>query len=121
VRDLNLQGQPPAVVDEIMQRYRLRVSERFVRAGSAQTYLSSAGTGRDHFTASPFTEAGIYQVFELSRDAVAAMSRLEEDELRRRGLKPETTRVTTVRFGIVRLPSGGYDLGVTDFAWETVD
>ena len=39
VRDLQLGGQPREVVDEIMQRYRLRVSERYVPAKSVQTYL----------------------------------------------------------------------------------
>lgn len=121
VRDLELGGQPREVVDEVMQRYRLRVSERYVPARSVQTYLSSAADGRGHFTASPFREAGIYQVFELSRESVAAMSRLEEAELHARRLDPEKTRVTLVKFGIVRNKLGQHDLGVLDFQWERVE
>lgn len=112
VRELSLDGYPEHVVQEIMDRYELRVVEKAVAGGSNQNFLSSASTAEGgRFIADRGGAPGVYQVFMLSRKAVATMSRLEEEEIRRRGLDPMRTRVTRVKFGIVGHPPET-DLGV---------
>jgi hypothetical protein len=116
IRELDLTGWPQAIVDRVMARYRLRVTEKVVTGASNQNFLSSAATSKDNrYYASRDNQPGLYQVFELSRDAVAVMSRLEEQEIRRRNLDIERTRVTRVKFGIVESGTGEYDLGIVSF------
>jgi len=118
VRELDLGGQPDNVVQDIMTRYRLKVTIKQVPGGSNQSFLSSAAapTG-ERFYADRRSPPGIYQVFELSKFAVAHMSRLEEAEIVRRGGNPETAVVRRVKFGIVD-GGGGYDLGVKEIEIE---
>jgi hypothetical protein len=93
---------------------------KMVPAGSNQEFLSSAadGTG-DRYYADRNRRAGYGEVFELSRDSVAVMSRLEEEEIRRRKMDLARTRVTRVKFGIVQ-QGGKYDIGVTEFHAEAI-
>ncbi len=115
IRELDLAGPPETVVKDIMSRYRLKVTVKAVPGGSNQSFLSSAASqSGDRFFADRRSPAGIYQVFELSKLAVAKMSRLEEQEILRRGLKPETANVRRVKYGIVET-ADGHDLGVTEF------
>lgn len=117
IRELDFSGAPESVVKELMARYRLRVTVKAVPAGSNQTFLSSAAAATgERFYANRQSPAGVYQVFELSRTAIARMSQLEEEAIRRRGLDPKTAIVRQVKFGIVQTPTG-WDLGVT--AMET--
>ncbi len=112
VRQLDLGGHPEAVVQEIMDRYKLRVTEKALAGGATQNFLSSASTADGgQFNASRGGAPGIYQVFLLSPGAVAAMSRLEEEAIRSRGMDPMRTRVERVKFGIVTTEKGP-DLGV---------
>ena len=121
VRELDLTGQPQGVIDGIMAKYRMSIREKYVSGRNTQSFLSSAATeGDERFYATRAPTPGIYTVFQLSREAVAHMSRLEEQEIRRRGLKPESTRVTRVVFGISASPSGAPDLGIRVFEWERV-
>ena len=64
---------------------------------------------------------GVYEVFELSPEAVAHMSRLEESEIRRRNLDLEKTKVTRVVFGIVPTSGGDYDLGLLEFEAQPLE
>ncbi len=120
IRELDLSGYPDEVRTDVMQRYRLRIVRKYVSGKSRQSFLSSAATdGSDRFFATPDHPPGIYEVFELSRESVAAMSRLEESELKRRGLPVDRTRVKRVVFGIVET-GGTFDLGVKAFEWEGI-
>ena len=121
VRELDLTGQPQDVIDAIMAKHRLSIREKFVSGADSQSFLSSAATqGDERFFAARAPRPGIYTVFQLSREAIAHMSRLEEQEIRRRGLKPESTRVTRVVFGVTTGASGTPDLGIRTFEWDSV-
>lgn len=112
IRELELDGYNEAVVAEIMARYGLRITEKALAGGVSQSFLSSAATADGgQFAADRDGAPGVYQVFLLSPKAVARMSQLEEEELRRRGFDPMKTRVLRVKFGIVGPPTGA-DLGV---------
>lgn len=118
VRELDLDGFAEPVVQEIMERYKLRVAEKEVAGGTTQNFLSSASTSDGgRFTADRRAAPGIYHVFLLSPKAVETMSRLEEAEIRRRGWDPMRTRVKRVKFGIVGRPPE-MDLGIVHFDAE---
>jgi hypothetical protein len=121
VRELDLSGRSQAVIDLIMTRYGLSIEQRYLTGPSNQTFLSSAATSQGgKYFASRDSRPGVYEVFELSRRAVAKMSKLEEEEIRRRGLELDRTCVTGVRFGIVEIRPGEFDLGILDFQAEPV-
>lgn len=119
IRELDLSGQPQAVVDQVMAKYRLRITQKVVSGESNQNFLSSAATGKgDRYFSGGSNRPGLYQVFELSRESVAKMSRLEEEEIRRREMDPEKTRVKHVVFGITEPQPAQYDLGILQFEAE---
>lgn len=114
IRELDLTGFPQPVVDEVMERHRLRVVQQDVRAGRrGQSFLSSAvrGVGERYFGGMDVPE-GVYDVFQLNRETVATMSRLEENALKEQGFQPLQARVIRIVFGIVKASDGTYDLGV---------
>lgn len=123
VRELDLGGYPKAVVDEIMQRYQLKVVTRRLEAGRrGQNFLSSASRGSsERYFGGMEVPAGVYEIFQLSRGSVALMSRLEEDALRKKGLEPMKSRVVRIVFGIVEDGKGGYALGVKSLEAEAVE
>ncbi|MCX7718991.1 MAG: hypothetical protein N2111_11420 [Candidatus Sumerlaeaceae bacterium] len=121
VRQLDLSGHPQAIIDEVMRRHRLRVSRQVLTGPAEQNFLSSADARGDRFFANSYSTPGIYEVFELSPEAVAHMSRLEEAEIRRRNLNLERTKVTRVVFGIVQTPEGDHDIGLLDFEVQSLD
>ena len=123
VRRLDLSGFPQAVVDDIMLRYKLRVTQKLLQGGrTTQNFLSSAqsGAGNRFYASSTEFPAGLYQVFELSPAVVARLSEAEEEEIKRRGWSSQQTRVKFVRFGIVRA-TDGYDLGVLEMDAELLE
>lgn len=122
VRELDFGGGwRKAIIDDVMNRYKLRITQKVVTGRSNQSYLSSAASGEgDHFYSNSSNTHGVYDVFELSQLAVAKMSELEEQEIRNRNLDLEKTRVTYVKFGIVPSKVLGADLGITDFKYETI-
>lgn len=123
IRELDLGGYPQSIVDDIMDRYKLKVVTRKMKAGQGgQNFLSSASKGKSErfFGGLRTMEEGIYEVFQLSRDSVAHMSRLEEQALRAKGLEPLKARVIHITFGIVKSESGEYELGVKSLEAEPV-
>jgi hypothetical protein len=121
VRSLDFEGWPKKVVDEIMRRYDLHITHRKLMRGSNQNFLSSAANERgDKFYADRGTNPGVYEVFELSRRAIAKMSELEEQEIRKRGMNLQRTRVKEARFGIVETGAGEYDIGIVKFVASEV-
>lgn len=115
VRELDFSGWPQDVVNDVMARHGLKITEKALSGGVSQSFLSSAATADgNRFTAdragAPGAAAGVYNVFLLSPQAVAHMARTEEEALRARGFEPERARVTRVKFGITGNPP---DLGVT--------
>ncbi len=123
VRELDLGGYPQAVVDDIMERYKLKVVTRRMKAGQGgQNFLSSASKGSSErfFGGLRTLEEGIYEIFQLSRDSVALMSRLEEEALKKEGLEPLKARVVHITFGIVKTEDGKYELGVKSLEAEPV-
>jgi hypothetical protein len=112
VRELDLSGWPQDVVAQVMERYGLRVEKRFVTSFTRNTFVSQATLEGDHYySVNGKVQPGLYDVFELTPRAIARMSALEEEELRRRGLEPGRCIVRHVVFGI-RQSGDGYDLGV---------
>jgi hypothetical protein len=122
VRELNLEGFPAKVVDDIMKRYKLQVVVKEITGGrQGQSFLSAASRGPgEHYFGGATAAAGVYEVFQLNRDTVALMSRLEEKAIRERGMEPLQTRVIRIVFGIVETPKGGYELGVKSLEAEKV-
>ena len=116
VRELDLTGQPQHIIDRIMGKYRMRIVDKYVSGKNSQSFLSSASTAdNDRYYATKAPRPGIYRVFEMSRESVAKMSILEEHEIRKRGLRPETTKVSRVVFGVVPNTNGEPDLGIKTF------
>jgi hypothetical protein len=121
VRELDFSGWPQAVVNGVMARYGLRISRRTTVGGSNQSFLSSASSAEGaRYYSDRRSLPGVYEVFELSKEAVAHMSRLEEAEIRTRQLDLDRTQVKHVRFGIVQHSDGGHDIGVLDFRAQTI-
>jgi hypothetical protein len=123
VRRLDLSGFPQQVVDDIMLRYKLRVTQKLLQGGrTTQNFLSSAqsGAGNRFYASSTEFPAGLYQVFELSPAVVARLSEAEDEEIKRRGWNAQQTHVKFVRFGIVRAKDG-YDLGVLEMDAEVLE
>lgn len=121
IRELDLSGHPQAVIDRVMQRHRLRVSRQVLTGPAEQNFLSSADARGERFYANTYSSPGVYEVFELSPEAVAHMSRLEEAEIKRRNLNLETTKVSRVVFGIVPSPGGDHDLGLLEFQAQALE
>jgi hypothetical protein len=120
IRELSMEGYPDSIVGEVMRRYRMQVKLKVVQGGTNQSFLSSASSNKgDTFLADRNSPPGLYQVFELSRDAVTRMSALEEQAIRERGMDPERTHVKRIKFGIVQ-NAGEYDLGVLEIEAEPV-
>lgn len=123
VRELDLKGFPQAVVDDIMNRYKLKVVTRHIKGGQrGQSFLSSASRGaNDTYFGGGAVPEGVYEIFQLSRDSVALMSRLEEEALKKRGLEPLKSRVINIVFGIVKSGNDSYVLGVKSLEAEAVE
>jgi hypothetical protein len=123
VRELDLDGYPQSVVDDIMKRYKLKVVTRKIEGGRrGQNFLSSASRGStERYFGGLEVPAGIYEIFQLSRESVALMSRLEEEALMEEGLEPLKSRVIRIVFGIVEDGKGGYVLGVKSLEAEAVE
>lgn len=123
IRELDLEGYPKDIVDDVMDRYGLQIVMQEMPAGrQGQSFLSSASRGgNDRYFGGMTAEAGVYEVFRLSRQSVAEMSRLEEQAIKERGMEPMRTRVIKIVFGIVKAKSGSYDLGVKTFEAEAVE
>jgi hypothetical protein len=117
-RRLVLSDYPQSIVDRILERYNIRISIRYISADKASTYLNLAETRKGTYYSRP--GSGIYEVFQLSRKAVTKMVGLEIEEMKRRGLDPNRTRVIEVHFGIVKR-GDDYDLGIMKFKAEEIE
>lgn len=121
IRELDFSGWPKNIVDDMMRRYDLQIVHRKVTGGSNQEFLSSAASATgDMYYADRSNPGGYSEVFELSRQSVAVMSRLEEEEIKRRNLDLARTRVTRVKFGIVQTGPNQYDLGILEFEAQAI-
>lgn len=121
VRSLDLSGYPDAVVNAIMERYRLRIYTANDEGGTNQSFLSSTTAGGGDRYYAGRSGRGVKRVFEVSRKAVAHLSRLEEEEIHRRGLDLMRAHVSEVRYGIVQTAPGQYDLGLTFFRVDPIE
>ncbi len=117
VRTLNFKGQPKKVVDEIMRRYDITIQQKFVGPASQTSFLSYAETEGGVYVNQP--GSGFYEVFVLSRKAMAKMSQLEAQEIIKRGYDMEQTTVIRAEFGIVA-QNGGYDLGILSLELQEI-
>ncbi|MFH0792986.1 MAG: cell envelope integrity protein TolA [bacterium] len=109
VRTLELKDQPEEVVNKVLQRYKIKIFVQYVDRPDSYNFLNSAST--QHETYYRRAGSGLSEVFQISPEAVAKMASLETEEIRRRGLDPQKTRVVETVFGIVQVGSD-YDLGV---------
>lgn len=115
VRELDLSGYPESTVQAVMARYGMRMERRYVSQFTPNTFISKARvSGSRLYYSSGEGPPGIYDVFELTPRALAKMSMLEEEELRKRGFDPVRCLTSRVVFGIVRTSAGEYDLGVVE-------
>lgn len=123
IRELDLDGYPQAIVEDIMKRYNLKVVTRRIEGGRrGQSFLSSASRGTsERYFGGMAVPSGVYEVFLLSRESVALMSRLEENALIAKGLEPLKSRVIRIVFGIVEDNKGGHALGVKSLEAEAVE
>lgn len=112
LRTLDFKGFPQDVIDEIMKRYDIRIEQKYVGPNTNPSFLSYAETQGGVYLNSQ--GPGYFEVFVLSREAMAKMSQLEMHELQKRNLDPEHTTVVRVVFGILRT-NEGHDLGIIDF------
>lgn len=122
IRELNLEGFSQKITDEIMARYHLKVVTQHIAGGRrGQTFLSTASRGpTERYFGGMSVPEGLYEVFQLNRDTVALMSRLEEEALKKQGLEPLQSRVIRIVFGIVKTGEDQYELGVKSLEAEKV-
>jgi hypothetical protein len=118
LRRLVLSDYPQNVVDRVLKRYDIKITTRYISAGKASAYLNMAETRQGTYYNQ--SGEGLYDVFELSRKAVAKMVSLEIAEMKRRGFDPNRTRTIEVHFGIVR-NGDDYDLGIIKFKAEQIE
>lgn len=120
IRELDMDGHSPQIVSLIMARYDMRIETKRMK-GTAQNFLSSASDSGGKYFGGMSVPEGIYEVWQLSRKAVAKMATLEEDAIIERGMKPEKTRVVRIVYGIVKTSESEYDLGVLHFEAEPIN
>jgi len=118
VRTINFKGYPRSVVEKIMKRYGISIEQKFVGPGEPSIFVSYAETDNGVYVNRQ--GSGFYEVFELSRTALAAMCKLEQEELIRRGYDLNHTTVVKTVFGIVE-KDGEYDLGVIELEAKQID
>jgi hypothetical protein len=118
LRRLVLNDYPQNIVDRILKRYDIKITTRYISADKASAYLNMAETRQGTYYNQP--GEGLYDVFELSRKAVAKMVSLELAEMKRRGFDPNRTRTIEVDFGIVK-NGDDYDLGIVRFKAEQIE
>ncbi|HOE62514.1 MAG TPA: hypothetical protein PKW18_05495 [Candidatus Sumerlaeota bacterium] len=129
VRVFDISKVPEAVAATVLERYDIRISQKYMDGGAFNpNYLSSARLRDKTFV--NVAGSGFYEVFEVSRRAVQRLILLESREMAVRGLNPDNTRVIKVVFGIIELSGGiaqneqndskGYDLGITEFQFEEI-
>lgn len=118
VRTLDVKNIPETVLESVLKRYGIRITQRYVEGGSSIPFLNQARINDK--TYDQRFGSGFYEVFELSPEALKYMTVLEEREMRRRGLDPASTRVIKVVFGIVGSGSG-YELSIIEFEYQEID
>lgn len=118
VRTINFKGHPRSVVEKIMERYGISIEQKFVGPGDPSIFVSYAETDNGVYVNQP--GSGFYEVFTLSRKAMAAMCKLEEEELIKRGFDLDHTTVVKTVFGIVE-KNGEYDLGVIELEARQIE
>jgi len=109
IRTLTFDNVKPAVAREVMNRYDIRITQRFI-SQSGPSYLSSASAGGGVYR--PTDKPGYYEVFEISPKAYEHMVVLEQNWLVSHGYDPRTTSVDIVEFGIVQKTPNFWDLDI---------
>jgi len=117
IRTLTFDNVKPAVTREVMTRYEIRITQRFV-SQSGPSYLNSAASGGSVYR--PTDKPGYYEVFEISPKAYRRMVVLEQNWLVAHGYDPRTARVDVVEFGIVPISPNFWDLDILRMAVQRV-
>ena len=102
----------------VLNTYGIRITRKFISGEGSLRYLNQAKLQDKTFFSKE--GAGYYEVFEIPPRALKKLTSLERDEMIRRGLDPDSTRVVKIVFGIVK-NDNEYDLGVKEFEYEEVD
>ena len=110
IRTLSFDKVSPEVSKEVMARYDIRITSKFV-SQTGPSYLNSAASGGSVYL--PGNKPGYYEVFEISPKAYRQMVVLEQNWLVSHGCDPSSTYADTVEFGIVQTSPGQWDLGIT--------
>jgi len=118
VRVIDIGNVPREVADRVLQRYEIRITQKFVTGDRELSFLNQARLGEKTFNNRNLT--GYFEVFELPRKAIQRLTLLERAALINRGLDPGNTFVKKITFGILETKKG-YDLGVTDFEYQVVE
>jgi len=118
VREIDLTRYPKSVQERFMTRYRIKIQTRFVQGGSRQSYVNAVTT--DDGTYLNSGGSGYYQVMTLSKEVLARMAQLEEQELIKRNLNPERSLVREVVFGLREDGNRQVDIYVARFRAEPI-
>lgn len=118
VRVLDIGNVPGKISDRVLQRYRIRITKKFISSDNDLFFLNKVQVQDKTFISGSGT--GYYEVFEIPLEAVKKMTLLEGMEFSARRLDPSKTRVKKIVFGIVQI-DGEYDLGITVFEFEEIN
>jgi hypothetical protein len=118
VRILDIGNVPGKISDQVLQKYRIRITKKFISGDNNVFFLNKVQVQDKTFISG--SASGYYEVFEIPMEAVKKMTMLEGMEFSRRKLDPSRTRVKKVVFGIIQI-DGDYDLGITAFEFEEIN
>lgn len=119
VREIDIARYPKSVQQRFMRRYNIKIEHKYVHRGSSTSYINTVITDRGNYLNRGGT--GYFEVMTLSKQLLAHMAVLEEQELRKRDLDPLRSHVREIVFGLRETPRGQVDLVVTRFRAEAVD
>lgn len=113
-RTLDMTGFSQEIIDSVMKQLDIKIENRYIKANqTGQSFLNSAKTSKQTYMNTE-DGGGMYEVFLLSNKALAKMVNLEQEEIIKKGFKPNNTKINAVVFGIVQTEIG-YDLGIKKF------
>lgn len=115
VRAIDFTGWPKDVMDQVMNRYGITITRKFMAANQSLPFLNAAQV--DGATYTYQSGPGKYEVFSLGKTAISELALLEAEAIVEKGFNPEKTRVIEIVFGIVKVENG-YDLGVVKLVAE---
>jgi len=118
VRQLDIEQYPKDWQRAFLARYRIKIEIKFVDGRGQSSYLNAVRTDKGTYVNRG--GAGNFEVMTLSLEVLRKMAQLESEELRKRKLDPNRTRIAEVVFGLRESAAGQIDLVVTRFRAEAI-